>query len=74
VFHEFFLGNCSKIIQKLVTGQLNFEDHSAERNLRLKLEGLKISSSGYFRDTLDVRHEQIEGIIGYAKSVRFAGV
>jgi hypothetical protein len=35
VFYEFFLGNCSKIVQQLVTVQLDFEDHSAERNLRV---------------------------------------
>jgi hypothetical protein len=50
VFHEFFLGNCSKIVQQLVTGWLNFEDHSTERNLRLELEHLKITSPGRSMD------------------------
>jgi hypothetical protein len=48
VFHEFFSGHCSKIAQLL--GQLNFEDHNAQRKLRLKLEGLKITSPGRSMD------------------------
>jgi hypothetical protein len=31
-------------------GQLNFEHHSTQRNLKLKLEGLKITSPGHSMD------------------------
>jgi hypothetical protein len=39
-----------KIARQLVPVRLNFEDHSTQRNLSLKLDGLKITSPGHSMD------------------------
>jgi hypothetical protein len=45
LLHEFFQCNCPKIALQLVPVQLNFEDHSVQRNLSLKLDGLHGTAS-----------------------------
>jgi hypothetical protein len=45
LLREFFWCNCPKIALQLVPAQLNFEDHSVQRNLSLKLDGLHGTAS-----------------------------